>query len=145
MHRLSHRNLRVRAASVHLPPNQDPLAWGAYEINRGIRRRAANHVLLVVLRHSFTFEWPTPPGRSAAEAIDATILIISCARALIWKFDPLFLCCRTELVQSPGLNLPHTFLGDSHLGPHLFECLRLLAMVKAEAANDNLLLAVVKP
>src|SRR5690349_21170644 len=62
-----------------------------------------------------------------------------------WNVDLLFLGRFAELAKSPRLDLTHSLLGHAHLGADFLERQRLLSANQAEAADDNLLLAIVKP
>ena len=50
-----------------------------------------------------------------------------------------------QLAQRPGFDLPNPLLGHAHSAPTSFKRLRLLAVIQAESADDDLLLALVKP
>ena len=64
---------------------------------------------------------------------------------LFWNFQTLLLGRQAKLVQSPRFNLPDAFFGHAQILTDLFKRPRFLAVVQPEAANDNLLLSLVKP
>src|SRR5688500_2429755 len=57
----------------------------------------------------------------------------------------LFLSSLAQLVQCSSFNLPNSLFRHTQLGANFFQSQRLVAVVQTEAANDNLLLALVKP
>src|SRR6185437_3929178 len=59
--------------------------------------------------------------------------------------DLLFLGRLAELRQRPSFDLANPLLRHSQRSPNLFQGLRLVRVIQAEPANDDLLLALVQP
>jgi hypothetical protein len=98
-----------------------------------------------------TFHRQTQAGTSARTP-PPTLTVWECSdvagpspEELFGYLNPLFLSCHPQLIQCPRFNLPHSLFGHAHFVADFLERLRFLTVVQPEAANDNSLLAFVKP
>src|SRR5580704_572598 len=62
-----------------------------------------------------------------------------------WNFDLFFLGRDPQLFERAGLDLADPLLGDAHLDADFFQREGLVTMVQSEAADNDFLLALVKP